>query len=89
MVSTSQAQQVYFGTLHSHTSYSDGSGKPNDAFKSAKAAGMDFIAVTEHNHLEAELGAEDRTDGILIAKTPELYNGTGSASLVSAAPNTF
>ena len=38
--------QVFFGNLHSHTSFSDGSGKPDDAFKAARKAGLHFLAVT-------------------------------------------
>jgi Big-like domain-containing protein len=58
----------YYGSLHSHTTYSDG-GHPNDstcasstihlatdatptdAFSTARAAGLDFFAVSDHNHL--------------------------------------
>ena len=80
--------QVFFGNLHSHTSFSDGSGKPDDAFKAARKAGLHFLAVTEHNHKDAERGLkgnDPRKDGILIAKTPALYNGAQSDSLISAA----
>ena len=46
----------------------------------AKANGLDFFAVTPHNHLMAEGGAvhtfPNRKDGVLIAKQPELYNST-------------
>ena len=42
---------VFFGNLHSHTSYSDGSGTPTDAYLHARdVAGLDFLAITEHNH---------------------------------------
>ena len=38
-----QNHQVFFGNLHSHTSYSDGSGTPDDAFRHARnTAGLDF-----------------------------------------------
>ena len=41
--------QVYFGNLHSHTSYSDGEQTPLDAYVYAKdVAGLDFLAVTDH-----------------------------------------
>lgn len=63
----------YFGNLHAHTSFSDGSGTPDEAFKHAKDH-LDFIAVTEHNHAEAEKGAKDRADGRLIATSPHLYD---------------
>lgn len=46
-----QNEHVYFGGLHSHTSYSDGSGYPDEAFAHARdVAHCDFWAVTEHNH---------------------------------------
>ena len=87
------AQSVYFGNLHSHTSYSDGSGTPAEAFAMARSQGLDFFAITEHNHRHAEDGAKSRKDGKLIALQPQLYSGTPS-SLVETAdrldkPGTF
>lgn len=41
---------VYFGNLHAHTVYSDGSGAPDEAFDAAREAGLDFMAITEHSH---------------------------------------
>lgn len=78
---------VYFGNLHSHTSYSDGSGTPAQAYEHARnIAHVDFLAITEHNHALAEQGASpDRQDGILIAKDHQLYAGVGPNSLISAA----
>ena len=66
--------EILFGNLHAHTSYSDGSGTPEQAYAQAKDAGLDFIALTEHNHRQAENQAGDRRDGILIAKDPSLYD---------------
>lgn len=83
---TAYAQQVFFGNLHSHTSYSDGVGKPDDAFRHARfTARLDFLAVTEHNHKAAESGANERRDGILIARNPELYTGPSPEALIPAA----
>lgn len=39
---------LYFGDLHSHTSYSDGMGVPDEAYAAARAAGADFLAITDH-----------------------------------------
>ncbi len=79
-------ERVYFGNLHSHTSYSDGSGTPENAFAHARdIAHLDFLAVTEHNHEDAENGAGDRADGLLIATDHDLYNGTDEASLTNQA----
>lgn len=71
-----QTLQVYFGNLHAHTSYSDGSGTPAMAYDHARIAGLDFMAITEHNHAQAESGAGNRRDGLLIATTPALYAAT-------------
>jgi len=64
----------YFGNLHAHTSYSDGSGTPKQAFTYARQTGnLDFMAVTEHNHAAAGPTSGDRADGILIATDSTLY----------------
>ena len=76
-------QNVYHGSLHAHTSYSDGSGTPEEAFTMARANGMDFLAITEHNHRAAD-GKGPRKDNILIATNPSLYSGS-QASLLAAA----
>ncbi|HOM74382.1 MAG TPA: CehA/McbA family metallohydrolase [Fervidobacterium sp.] len=39
--------KIFFGNLHSHTSYSDGKGTPEQAFTHATDYG-DFLAVTDH-----------------------------------------
>ena len=82
-IASSQSDQVFFGILHSHTSYSDGSGTPEEAYehaRDAENAGLDFMALTEHNHAEA-LGPDNRG----IATEPALYKGSGSDSLISTA----
>ena len=78
------AEKVFFGNLHSHTSYSDGSGTPREAFTHARdAANLDFLAITEHNHRSAD-GPGDRQDGLLNATDPSLYNRPDGESLLSA-----
>ena len=73
----SQEVQVFFGNLHSHTSYSDGSATPEVAYAHARdVAGLDFMAITEHNHKKAPSR---------IATDHELYNGDVSTSLISTA----
>lgn len=39
---------AYWGDLHAHTTYSDGSGPPNYALAAARAAGLHFFAITDH-----------------------------------------
>jgi hypothetical protein len=76
-----QEQRVFFGNLHSHTSYSDGSGTPREAYVYARdTALIDFLALTEHNHAEA-LG----DDRIGIATNNALYKGAAATSLISTA----
>jgi lamin tail-like protein len=76
LTGSAYGQKVFFGNLHSHTSYSDGSETPEKAYAHARdIAGIDFLAITEHNHKQAGR----------IAEVPELYNGNNSASLISTA----
>lgn len=76
-----QQEKVFFGNLHSHTSFSDGLGTPREAYLRARdVAKLDFLALTEHNHAEA-IGS----DGIGIGKTPVLYKGPGPNSLIAVA----
>src|SRR5439155_22506772 len=86
-ISAHAADLVFFGNLHSHTSYSDGSGTPAQAYTQARdVARLDFLAITEHNHRLCEAGASsDRKDGIMIATSPELYTGPGSAAVIPTA----
>jgi hypothetical protein len=41
---------VFFGDLHNHTSYSDGSGTPEQALAAGEAAGFDFMAISDHSY---------------------------------------
>jgi hypothetical protein len=40
--------KLFYGVLHSHTSFSTGKGTPKDAFLYAKEKKLDFLAVTDH-----------------------------------------
>jgi hypothetical protein len=75
-----QQEKVLFGNLHSHTSFSDGSGMPREAYLRARdIAQLDFLALTEHNHAEA-IGS----DGVGIGTNPALYKGPGSLLLTTS-----
>ncbi len=51
---------LYFGNLHSHTSYSDGVGTPSQAFAHARdVAGIDFLAVTDHSGVDTSWGLSE------------------------------
>ncbi|MBD1362949.1 PHP domain-containing protein [Mucilaginibacter sp. ZT4R22] len=73
--------KVYYGLLHAHTMLSDGSGTPEEAYAMAKANGLDFFAITEHNHAKAEDSGDERKDGVLIATDPRLYNGQNNVTV--------
>lgn len=40
--------QVYWGSLHAHTTFSDGAGPPHYALAKARAAGLHFYAISDH-----------------------------------------
>jgi hypothetical protein len=67
------AMQFYFGNLHSHTRYSDGSGTPRDAYTWARdVAGLDFYAVTDHGE------TVDPYEWWLTGRYADAYNRDGS-----------
>lgn len=80
-VATAQPYHTYYGLLHAHTRFSDGSGTPAEAYTMSRAAGVQFFAVTPHNHASAEMGAKERADGILIATVHGLYESSDSLSI--------
>jgi len=41
---------AYFGCIHSHSTYSDGSGPPRYAYAVARSNGLHFLALTDHSH---------------------------------------
>ena len=42
---------IYFGQMHSHTTYSDGAGSAKDAYEhGSKVKNLDFLAVTDHSN---------------------------------------
>ena len=75
--------QVFFGNLHSHTSYSDGSSEPEAAYTHAReVAGLDFLAITEHNH-----GSAGTQNGKRIAFHHDRYKGPRMDGLIPVADN--
>lgn len=76
---TEQNYNIYFGQLHSHTTYSDGAGTAQEAFRyaSTEAEQVDFMAVTDHsNSFDNDLNAsitdasmsEEWNEGRALAK---------------------
>lgn len=55
---------IYFGQLHAHTSYSDGAGTCEEAFKHASTTeNIDFLAVTDHSNSFDNEGSANINDG--------------------------
>lgn len=91
--------KVYFGNLHAHSSYSDGSGTPDEAYQYASnQGGLDFLAITDHNHANSEQGlrsevddqlADRLKDGLMIATDPALYEKTIQASTTYTRDDDF
>jgi hypothetical protein len=53
------------GALHMHTSYSDGSGSVEDLARAARAAGLRWIIITDHDTLAGQ-PYEGWLDGVLV-----------------------
>jgi hypothetical protein len=48
--------QMYFGSLHGHSRYSDGMGLPKDLYASAARQGQHVTTITDHNHAASRTG---------------------------------
>ncbi len=94
------AYHLYFGDLHTHTTWSDGwEGTPADAFAAAKAAGADFLATTDHASrltpeewtLTRQMAAAATTDTFAALPAYEFWvNGRGELNVYdppAALPN--
>ncbi|HJZ47374.1 MAG TPA: PHP domain-containing protein, partial [Roseiflexaceae bacterium] len=53
------------GALHMHTTYSDGSGSVEDLARAARAAGLRWIIITDHDTLAGQQ-YEGWIDGVLV-----------------------
>src|SRR5450830_1465933 len=77
---------IYFGGMHSHTNLSDGTGTPQQAYDSAKAAGADFMAVTDHSNwfdgdsatVAANLAGGPSTEWATLKAAAEANNAAGT-----------
>lgn len=68
---------LYFGQLHSHTTNSDGTGSPDEAFNYAKnIAKVDFLAVTDHSNSFDNAAASSMADG---SKSTKWVSGHAAA----------
>jgi len=58
------APRLFWGDLHGHSNFSDGTGLPEDYFRYARdVAGLDVIALTDHDHF----------GGLFLDQNPDLW----------------
>lgn len=84
------------GELHSHSLHSDGSADLPALLDAARAAGLDFLAVSDHftsSHWEelARLEEQGAADGLVLLRSIELTSHFGHANLhgLSRWPGTY
>jgi hypothetical protein len=64
------------GIIHVHTTLSDGGGTPEDVVAAARAAGLGFVAISDHNVLDAR-PIEGYHDGVLTLVGAEISAARG------------
>lgn len=75
LLSLGDGMHIYFGDLHSHSSYSDGQGTPADAFATARANGLDFFALTDHAFMLTDEEWEDTGNQASAATVDGVFVG--------------
>ncbi len=77
------------GVLHVHTTLSDGGGTFEEVEQAARAAGLDFVFVSDHNHLAGK-AREGLRDGLLVGVGTEISTTRGHLlALGLPDPGTF
>jgi hypothetical protein len=66
----------YAGALHAHTVHSDGALSPRELARAARADGLDFLAITDHNNTAHQLDAID-VPGLLVIAGEEVTTPGG------------
>ena len=64
------------GVVHVHTTLSDGGGTPEEVIRAARATGLAFLGITDHNNLDAK-PLEGYRDGVLVLVGSELSTPAG------------
>lgn len=88
--------KMHYGSLHGHSVYSDGMGKPAEIYARAKEIGLDFTAITDHSHKAARGGVkpgDPRYPGQqkvpTVAENPAYYVETINAANEATVPGKF
>jgi hypothetical protein len=64
------------GAVHVHTTLSDGGGTPQEVIEAARAAGLSFVILTDHDNLDAK-PLEGYHDGLLVIVGTEVSTTAG------------
>jgi hypothetical protein len=64
------------GVVHVHTTLSDGAATPEEVIAAARAAGLRFVVITDHNTLDAKRW-EGYHDGLLVIVGTEISTTAG------------
>jgi hypothetical protein len=64
------------GVVHVHTTLSDGGGTAQEVAAAAKTAGLGFVAITDHNNVDAK-AFEGYHDGVLVLVGTEVSTTAG------------
>jgi hypothetical protein len=90
---TPDGVQLFFGSTHGHSRYSDGLGLPKDLYDKAIAEGQQVTSITDHNHLAAREGVKpgdprstDEQGTPIIAASPDEYIDTQNAAAATTTP---
>ena len=76
------------GAMHMHTTYSDGSGSPEELIAAARRLGLGFIVITDHNNFGAK-SFEGYHNGVLALVGCELSTRSGHLLGLGLTPPTF
>ncbi len=66
----------FAGVVHVHTTLSDGGGTPQEVIAAARSVGLRFLALSDHNNLEAK-PIEGYHQGVLVLVGSELSTPSG------------
>ncbi|HEX6738539.1 MAG TPA: PHP domain-containing protein, partial [Vicinamibacteria bacterium] len=64
------------GAVHVHTTLSDGGGGPEEVAAAARRAGLAFVALTDHNNVDAK-PFEGYHEGVLVLVGSEISTTAG------------
>jgi hypothetical protein len=76
------------GVVHVHTALSDGGGDAGEVVAAARAAGLDFVAITDHNVLDAK-SLEGYRQGVLVLVGTEISTNAGHLLALGLADPAF